>query len=66
MDLNQLLFHHQVALIHHARGVPSDAARSLAGHYARRIGQVRQKLGLAPWLLAGDAKPLGASPQVFG
>ena len=46
MDLNQLLYHHQVALIHAARA-PSDsktlAAFDLVRHYGKRLRHYRER-----------------------
>lgn len=54
MDLNQLLYHHQIALM---QGVPSPApGASLSDHYARKIRDLRSELGLPPfagWSEAG-------------
>jgi hypothetical protein len=48
MDLNQLLFHHQVALIRDtARNLGPAASRfDLAGYYERRIGRLRREMGV--------------------
>ncbi len=38
MDLNQLLYHHQLALLRVSRRLPDDREEpSLVDHYARRI-----------------------------
>jgi len=51
MDLNELLYHHQVALLQGQ--VPAcEAAGSsfdLAGHYRRRIDAMRRMLGVAEY-----------------
>lgn len=50
MDLNQLLFHHQVALIRDsapAAEVPAPSRFNLVMHYARRIGRLRREMGVA-------------------
>lgn len=49
MDLNQLLFHHQVALIRDSEPGSADDAQSLASHYAGRIDTLRHELGVMPW-----------------
>lgn len=45
MDLNQLLFHHQVALMGANESVPGDHRHALARHYASRINSLQAKLG---------------------
>lgn len=62
MDLNQLLFHHQVALIRDSDPGTADGDDSLAGHYAGRIDSLRHELGVMPWRLVttADARPLVA------
>ncbi|SFG03337.1 hypothetical protein SAMN05518801_1064 [Novosphingobium sp. CF614] len=49
MDLNQLLFHHQVALIENA-AARCEALRqsrfNLFAHYERRIARLRREAGL--------------------
>lgn len=54
MDLNQLLYHHQIALM---QGGSSPApGANLSDHYARKIRDLRSKLGLGPfagWTEAG-------------
>lgn len=51
MDLNQLLFHHQVALIRKSRGAvaamaPASSRFDLVQHYEHRIGRLRRKMGV--------------------
>jgi len=53
MDLNQLLFHHQVALIRSgapgtARSgpVPASPHFDLVAHYGKRIGRLRREMGV--------------------
>lgn len=48
MDLNQLLYHHQVALIE-AREARGSGKASLVDHYARRIRDHRRDCGLLPF-----------------
>lgn len=54
MDLNQLLYHHQLALM---QGGSSASPRTdLSDHYARKIRELRRELGLRPfagWSEAG-------------
>ncbi|WP_169053485.1 hypothetical protein [Alteraurantiacibacter aquimixticola] len=50
MDLNQLLYHHQIALMNASR--PADASSDaiyfdLARHYVRRIQRYRAENGLS-------------------
>lgn len=51
MDLNELLYHHQVALLQGP--VPACEATGssfdLAGHYRRRIDAMRRMLGVAEY-----------------
>ena len=52
MDLNQLLYHHQVALIHSNRhNVEEDEPRhfDLVGYYAKRIRAYRKGRGLSEY-----------------
>lgn len=57
MDLNQLLFHHQVALM---RGNDPGAAQSdVVDHYARKIETLRIKMGLSAYV---DAQLAAARP----
>ncbi len=51
MDMNQLFYHHQMAVIaadraHRAGEAP--AGFDLPNHYARRINRFREKRGLEP------------------
>jgi len=51
MDMNQLFYHHQVALMDADRARRNGLATSsfdLARHYARRINRFREGRGLAP------------------
>lgn len=62
MDLNQLLYHHQVALIHTGRQKVPDGGRSqfdLVRHYANRIRLYRIERGLSqyPSEKPGDPPP---------
>lgn len=58
MDLNQLLFHHQVALM---RENGSGAGQSgVVDHYARKIETLRIKMGLSAHI---DAQPAPARPS---
>lgn len=61
MDLNQLLFHHQVALIR-SEGPDSAVLRGsrfdLVSHYERRIARLRHDIGvkqLPGWLASPSA-----------
>ena len=45
MDLNQLLFHHQVALMGADETVPCDRRYALAKYYASKINSLQAKLG---------------------
>lgn len=49
MDLNQLLFRHQVALIRDADPARSAGAPSLAGRYACEIDRLRKAMGVSSW-----------------
>jgi hypothetical protein len=49
VDLNQLLFRHQVALIRDADPARSADAPSLAGRYACEIARLRQAMGAPSW-----------------
>lgn len=53
MDLNQLLFHHQVALIDYATRDKSDEHRGsrfdLVRHYETRIARLRHDMGVATY-----------------
>lgn len=44
MDLNQLLYHHQIALMQ--GGSSSSRGKSLVDHYARKIRELRGDMGL--------------------
>lgn len=47
MDLNQLLYHHQVALLEELRSIPANGSRfDLVRHYAKRIRAYRRNIGL--------------------
>lgn len=59
MDLNQLLYHHQVALIEAQTSVPANRF-DLVGHYRSRIAKMRRSLDtpdVPRWVqaLLGDA-----------
>ncbi|GGD40175.1 hypothetical protein [Croceicoccus pelagius] len=47
MDLNQLLYHHQVALINVGRVPKCGGSFDMADHYAKRIAQMRNTTGAA-------------------
>lgn len=52
MDLNQLLFHHQIALIREDLRKPSASSGSrfdLAAYYERRIHRLRREMGAAQY-----------------
>lgn len=53
MDLNQLLFHHQIALIQYAvhdKDVHSRRSRfDLVRHYETRIARLRNDMGVAAY-----------------
>ena len=54
MDLNQLLYHHQLALMQ--GGSSASPGTDLSDHYARKIRELRRELGLRPfagWSEAG-------------
>lgn len=54
MDLNQLLYHHQIALIRANETTP--ACSGLVDHYARKIRDLRGEMGLTPfagWAIGG-------------
>lgn len=49
MDLNELLFQHQVALLHRnskPAHQPAAARLDLVGYYRTRIDRLREKLGV--------------------
>lgn len=51
MDMNQLFFHHQIALMSAMRAQQGDRAIGgfdLARHYATRINRFRHSRGLEP------------------
>lgn len=51
MDMNQLFYHHQIALMEADRSRrtgPATASFDLAHHYVRRINRFREGRGLAP------------------
>lgn len=56
MDLNALLFQHQVALMRGPPQAPAPGSRfDLVGHYGRRLEQLRQGLGVCQYpSLAGQ------------
>ncbi|HET9630214.1 MAG TPA: hypothetical protein VFP14_12110 [Novosphingobium sp.] len=47
MDLNELLYQHQRAILHAGRMAPGPGPSSfdLVGHYAGRIRRLRERLG---------------------
>lgn len=51
MDLNELLFQHQRAILKADRTAPGPgpSAFDLVGHYAHRIRALRQRLGVATY-----------------
>ncbi|GLK45891.1 MULTISPECIES: hypothetical protein [Novosphingobium] len=53
MDLNQLLYHHQIALIEYAtrdKGSPEVRSRfDLVRHYEIRIARLRQDMGVSTY-----------------
>ena len=54
MDLNYLLFRHQISLMQADAAACSEARiahRGRAGHYAERIRELQSKLGAAPALI---------------
>lgn len=61
MDLNEILFHQQVALI----GAQQDCqagrreSRNLVQHYSQRLARLRSELGVSPYRCA--ARMTGAS-----
>jgi len=61
MDLNELLYQHQRAVLQAARVVPGPVGsrHDLVGHYAGRIRRLRERLGVVnypEWLaIAPDA-----------
>jgi len=51
MDLNELLFQHQRAILQ-TRGpllAPGESRFDLVGHYAHRIRRLRERLGVASY-----------------
>lgn len=64
MDMNQLFYHHQMALIEADRakrnGVGAGAAHSdLSHHYAKRIDEYRAQRGLTAYFPDPEAAPEG-------
>lgn len=60
MDLNQLLFNHQLALMnqHAARGAEDEAAYfDLVGYYAERIRKQRISAGLPRYPWTDNSRP---------
>jgi hypothetical protein len=49
MDLNELLFQHQRAILHADRGTPEAVGFDLVGHYAHRIRRLRERLGVVAY-----------------
>ncbi|MCW1383585.1 hypothetical protein OLX02_12220 [Novosphingobium sp. KCTC 2891] len=52
MDLNQLLFQHQAALLQRGAQGPKDTpflSCDLVRHYHKRIARLREELGVAPY-----------------
>jgi hypothetical protein len=53
MDLNQLLYHHQIALIRFSSDAAGDLERGskldLVRHYETRIARLRQDMGVAAY-----------------
>lgn len=49
MDLNEILFHHQVALIKAAEPLPGHCGKAfdLVRHYETRLARLRANLGVA-------------------
>ena len=62
MDLNELLFQHQVALLnarHNARDPFLGSRFDMVQHYNRRLRKLRQELGVMhcpDWLTSENAK----------
>lgn len=55
MDLNQLLYHHQLALIRHSAHpceLPSPSRFDLVTHYERRIDRLRHEMGVPSYPVA--------------
>jgi hypothetical protein len=62
MDMNQLFYHHQMALIEadRAKRDGAGAAHSdLSHHYAKRIDEYRAQRGLTAYFPDTDAAPEG-------
>ncbi len=58
MDMNQLFYHHQIALMTASRTRPNgDGAFDLARHYATRINRFRRSRGLSPDFTGYSAHP---------
>lgn len=58
MDMNQLFYHHQMALMTAGRPVREDARCAgidLPRHYARRIEQYRARRGMPVYFRPADA-----------
>lgn len=56
MDLNQLLYHHQIALIHASKHGAADDGSShfdMVKYYAKRIRAYRNKRGLSEYAGGG-------------
>lgn len=51
MDLNHLLYHHQLSVLRAetSDGVASTRASHLAEHYRKRIERLRVRMGVSPW-----------------
>lgn len=55
MDMNELFYHHQIALMDaaHLRGSQRNGG-GLVAHYAKRIRAYRARLGLNPYRIMID------------
>ncbi|WP_404479718.1 hypothetical protein [Novosphingobium sp. BL-52-GroH] len=52
MDLNQLLYHHQLALMRYTANrdeAPAPSRFDLVTHYERRISRLRREMGVTPY-----------------
>lgn len=51
MDLNQLLFQHQSAILREAQSAPSTTGSmfDMVGHYKLRIDRLRRNLGVSAY-----------------
>lgn len=51
MDLNHLLYHHQLSVLNAEtrNGVAGTRASHLAEHYHKRIERLRQQMGVSSW-----------------